>query len=550
MERVLDYDRSIAPQETSWSCGPAAAQIVLDAAGIQVSESELIREIGATTAGTDTTHWIVDRSLAQRIPAAAYQVVWLPQDPPTAQQFETLWDHLTRSISAGYGLVVNWCVHPANRPVGVRGTSPAYPDGWTYHYVTYLGFYEGTDVPGGRAVKVVDSAGFGGIQEFWISFYQAGTLIPPKSYTWASSAPPLLTVPGPGPSPDAVAVLADTMGNTLDHARYAALLPHVTDALVRSDCLSVNRIAMWLAQIGHESVGLKYMEEIADGSAYEGRTDLGNTAPGDGPRFKGHGPIQITGRHNHELLSRWAYEHGYVDTPSFFVDNPGLLASDQYGFLGAVWYWTVARPDINELSDTGDLDTVTYRINGGLNGIDDRRARYQRALAFGDRLLGLLSAPEPIAPVAPIAPPTPPPVVAPAPGANALLEILALLQDLAATVARIDITTSIGLAINRAMMGDPDALRQLTDVAEGRATAWPDPLTPRDLARLILDYAGVHGTPPPPPAFACSITGTDQCSGGGTGHCMFTASGRCIREEYGQLTGGGAFLDHIYGRQS
>ena len=97
------------------------------------------------------------------------------------------------------------------------------------------------------------------------------------------------------PVADGVEVLSEVMGGSLSRDRYAALLPAVSKCLRDCDCTTVNRIAMWCAQIGHESGGLKWMQEIADGSAYEGRRDLGNTQPGDGHRFKGHGPIQVTG---------------------------------------------------------------------------------------------------------------------------------------------------------------------------------------------------------------------------------------------------------------
>lgn len=197
---------------------------------------------------------------------------------------------------------------------------------------------------------------------------------------------------GVAPTSDATDVLAEAMGHTVSRDRYRQLLPAVTDALRRSDCLNVNRVAMWCAQIGHESVGLKYMKEIGDAAyfaKYNNRADLGN-GPTDGPRYPGRGPIQITGRHNYRKLSEWAHSKWYVPTPTFFEDHPEKLELDEFAFLGAIWYWTVARPDINTLSDRRDLETVTRRINGGLNGLDDRRNRYNRALAIGERLLTLI----------------------------------------------------------------------------------------------------------------------------------------------------------------
>lgn len=179
-------------------------------------------------------------------------------------------------------------------------------------------------------------------------------------------------------------VMASPRFGPIEGVDYAGLLPHVKDALRRSNCGSFNRIAMWLAQIGHESGGLQWMEEIADGSAYEGRCrDLGNCFPGDGKRYKGRGPIQVTGRANYTRLSTWAAQLGIVNEPDLFVEQPELLSERRYGFLGAVWYWTVARPNINAMCDAGDLIGVTKAINGGLNGLDDRRGRYDRILAMG-----------------------------------------------------------------------------------------------------------------------------------------------------------------------
>lgn len=183
------------------------------------------------------------------------------------------------------------------------------------------------------------------------------------------------------------ATLSEAMGGSLSKARYQALAPAFDAAMAQAECTTIRRAAQWCAQLGHESGGLKWMQELASGDAYEGRRDLGNTVKGDGRRFKGHGPIQITGRANHAAVSKWAHAKGYVPTPTYFVDHPDELAGDRYGFLGPVWYWTVARPTINAKADAGDTVAVTKLINGGTHGLADRQARYARCLKLGDRLL-------------------------------------------------------------------------------------------------------------------------------------------------------------------
>ncbi|MGX6513244.1 peptidoglycan DD-metalloendopeptidase family protein [Rhodococcus sp. SJ-2] len=184
--------------------------------------------------------------------------------------------------------------------------------------------------------------------------------------------------------------LSEAMGGSLPIERYRELLPAFTNAMIAAECTTVERAAMWCAQIGHESAGLRYMEEIASGDAYDTRTDLGNTpeVDGDGRLFKGSGPIQLTGRANFRAFSAWCHAQGWVDSPTYFEQRPQLVRDDpHWGFLAASWYWTVARPQINSLADNRNLDGVTRAINGGLNGIADRSTRYQRCLNLGTRLL-------------------------------------------------------------------------------------------------------------------------------------------------------------------
>lgn len=184
------------------------------------------------------------------------------------------------------------------------------------------------------------------------------------------------------------ATLSRAMGGRVSMADYERYVGPFNEAMIAAGCTTVRRAAMWCAQIGHESAGLRYMEEIADGSAYNGRQDLGNTQPGDGPRFKGSGPIQLTGRANFRAFSQWCHNKGWVPTPCYFEDHPELVRTDpKWGFLAATWYWVVARPQINSLCDNADLIGVTRAINGGTNRLDDRRDRWNRCLALGDAVL-------------------------------------------------------------------------------------------------------------------------------------------------------------------
>lgn len=199
------------------------------------------------------------------------------------------------------------------------------------------------------------------------------------------------------------ATLARAMG--CRPATANAYVADVNAAMLQAGCTTVNRAAMYCAQIGHESVGLQYMEEIASGSAYEGRKDLGNTVAGDGKRFKGRGPIQLTGRANYGKFGAWCDARGLVASAGYFIQNPAAVATSRWGFLAASWYWTVARAALNSYADAGNVTAATKAINGGTNGLTDRIARWNRCRALGAALL----------PVAPAAPPVAAAVVVPPP---------------------------------------------------------------------------------------------------------------------------------------
>ena len=129
------------------------------------------------------------------------------------------------------------------------------------------------------------------------------------------------------------------------------------------------RLAHFMGQCAHESGGFIYMEEIASGQAYEGRADLGNTQPGDGKRFKGRGPIQLTGRANYRAFGR---EVG-ID----FEAHPEMVAFPSVGLMAAVRYWD--SRGLNAKADADDLLGITRAINGGTNGLEDRKVRTAKA---------------------------------------------------------------------------------------------------------------------------------------------------------------------------
>jgi predicted chitinase len=152
-------------------------------------------------------------------------------------------------------------------------------------------------------------------------------------------------------------------------AKRADYLPFIQQAMAEFDITSYLRETAFLAQLAHESGELRYMEEIASGAAYEGRANLGNTQPGDGKRYKGRGPIQLTGRANY---AKYGQLLG-LD----LVNDPTIAATKEVGFRIAGQYWKLNG--LNELADQQQFKAITKRINGGYNGLDDRIKYYERA---------------------------------------------------------------------------------------------------------------------------------------------------------------------------
>ncbi len=150
-------------------------------------------------------------------------------------------------------------------------------------------------------------------------------------------------------------------------------VPVLNTAMSRFAIVTPQRITAFIAQVGHESGQLRYVREIwgptAQQVGYEGRADLGNTVKGDGPKYRGRGLIQITGRANYAACG----EALGLD----LINQPELLEQPQHAAMSAAWFWSMKG--LNTLADKGEFVKITRRINGGVNGLEDRQKLYVQA---------------------------------------------------------------------------------------------------------------------------------------------------------------------------
>lgn len=164
---------------------------------------------------------------------------------------------------------------------------------------------------------------------------------------------------------------------TLHEPKLSAYTTAINDTMLKYGILTPIEQAMFIGQIMHESAGCFYTKELASGTAYEGRKDLGNIEKGDGVKFKGRGLIQITGRANYTLMSK--------DFGVDFITHPELLETPQWATESAGWFWK--RNNVDKYADLNDFDGVSDLINrghktaaiGDSNGYADRLAYFNRA---------------------------------------------------------------------------------------------------------------------------------------------------------------------------
>ncbi|BBP63570.1 glycoside hydrolase [Pseudomonas sp. Cab53] len=175
------------------------------------------------------------------------------------------------------------------------------------------------------------------------------------------------------------AQLALIMPNARSQA--GVFIPALNTAMSRHRIDTPKRIAAFLAQIGHESGQLRYVRELGS-EAYLRQYDtgalaarLGNTpvADGDGQKYRGRGLIQITGHDNYLRCSQGLFGDARL------LALPELLEQPQWASESAAWFWE--QNGLNELADRDQFNSITRRINGGLNGLQDRLQLWARARA-------------------------------------------------------------------------------------------------------------------------------------------------------------------------
>lgn len=154
----------------------------------------------------------------------------------------------------------------------------------------------------------------------------------------------------------------------------------LTKAMVDGSIDTRRRICAFLAQIGHETLSLQYVKELG-GPSYFAKYDkgtsigerLGNTQQGDGAKFPGRGLIQVTGRANYTACSRALFGDDRL------LRQPEILEQPEYAAKSAVWFWNTNS--LNALADADRFTDITRKINGGTNGLADRKERYNLALS-------------------------------------------------------------------------------------------------------------------------------------------------------------------------
>lgn len=146
-----------------------------------------------------------------------------------------------------------------------------------------------------------------------------------------------------------------------------SVIQDLNDCLQRFAITTLPRLRHFISQCSHESGAGHYTKEIASGTAYEGRADLGNIHPGDGPKYKGAGYLQMTGRNNYQSLATAIADPRVMEGVDYVAEH--------YPWTSAGYWWSTHN--MNALCDGGaTVKQITRRVNGGYNGLQSREIYY------------------------------------------------------------------------------------------------------------------------------------------------------------------------------
>ena len=163
--------------------------------------------------------------------------------------------------------------------------------------------------------------------------------------------------------------MIEELAHALPDAReenIALFTPIIVEVMDKYNVNTPLRKAHYIAQMGHETGQLRYREEIASGAAYEWRRDLGNVQKGDGQLFKGRGHGMLTGRYNYTKYDE------YREGKRKYILHPELVAEEDYT-CADTWGWYWDSKNLNHFADKDSILTITRAVNGGYNGLEDRK---------------------------------------------------------------------------------------------------------------------------------------------------------------------------------
>ena len=197
-----------------------------------------------------------------------------------------------------------------------------------------------------------------------------------KTYRNPPEPPPSAAVQGP--------VTPALMGRFSGHAASSFDMTFCNDF---NDLLSttgfdkhLTAFRMLISQMAHETANWVYMKEIGSDAyftaMYENRSDLGNTQKGDGKLYSGCGAIQCTGRANFQSSYDYLQKMRGLNDPRIMAEGTEY-ASVQYPFSICIG-WLINNNYL-EVCKTGDVEYATRVLNGGYNGLEDRRHWYNKA---------------------------------------------------------------------------------------------------------------------------------------------------------------------------